>query len=195
MIDPSYGVRRLPGPEDPLTFGNANCVEENLRALILAWPAFETETVRAALGSWGYLQLDESAAPSGGVRVAVDQHLPRILVLLEGEGLEHVHFSGFGWEGLSPGVLVYTVSEPYARNANAALATLIFHADGDADLTVTVAAENTAWEPDGLRLTGLGRTRMLFTSRCTWGYARAKKLTWGGAKPLTWGQAAALRKE
>ncbi len=193
MIDPSYGVHRLPGPGDPLTFDNANYIEENLRALILAWPAFETETAKAALGSYGYLQLDESAAPSGGVRVTVDQHLPRILVLLEGEGLEHVHFSGFGWKEEN-GVLVYTVSEPYARNANAALATLIFSADGDADITVTVAAEDPAWEPDGLRLTGLGRTRLLFSSRCTWGFARAKKLTWGGAKPLTWGQAAALRK-
>lgn len=195
MIDVSYNIPRLPEAGNPLDYKGANAIEWNLYALIRAWPAFESEQLMPGVGSYGYLQLDETGAPSDGVEVTFLQYLPRLLVLLEGTGLEHVAWRGVGWVEETSGVLVYTLSELSLHNANGALKQLRFSADGDADFTVTVAGENLGWEPGGLRLIGHGQTRFVFSSRATWGFARTKFGTWGAAKGHTYGQAAALRKD
>lgn len=194
VIDVSHSIPRLPVSNAPLDHDAANAIEWNVYALIRAWPAFESEQLLYSVGSYGYLQLDETGTPAEGVEVTFIQHLPRIVVILDGEGLENVTWRGEGWKEEN-GVLFYTMSEVSIDNANAALRQLWFSATGDADIKVTVAGENLSWEPDGLRLTGDGMTRILFRGRATWGLAKAKKLTWGGAKPLTWGEATALRKE
>lgn len=194
MIDVSYNIPRLPRPEDPLDYIGANAIEHNLFALIRAWPVFESVQTAPSIGSYGYLQLDETGTPADGVEVTFLQYLPRILVLLEGNGLENVTWHGKGWLEEN-GALVYTLSEISLQNANAALKQLYFSAAGEADITIAVAGENLGWEPGSLRLYGEGRTRLLFWGRATWGLARVKKLTWGGARPLTWGEAAALRKD
>ena len=195
MIDVSFGVPYLPSPSDPLDTDRANAIEANLAALILAWPVFESKQILPRIGSYGYLQLNETASPVKGVKVTFLQRLPRLLVLLSGEGLESLTWTGPGWVREAPGVLVYTMTEANASNANAALAQLFIGSTGDADITVTLAGENLDWEPEALRLYGAGRTMLLFRSRATWGLAKAKRHTWGGANPLTWGEVAALRKE
>lgn len=195
MIDVSYNIPRLPGPDDPLDYGVANAIEYNLYALIRAWPVFESAQVLPAVGSYGFLQLDETASPLEGVEVTFLQYLPRLLVLLEGDGLEHVTWQGDRWAEESPGVLVYAMTSFSAANANAALRQLWIGASGDADITVTLAGENLGWEPDGLRLVGLGWTVLRFRRGATWGLAKALRHTWDGAKPLSWDQAAALRKD
>lgn len=197
MIDVSFGVPRLPLPSDPLDTAGANAIEANLAALIRAWPAFETAALLDSLGSYGYLDTrdGERASPAEGLIIELLQYLPRLLVLLEGEGLENLAWTGPGWTEEAPGVLVYPLGELTQANAMAALRTLTIGAHGDADLTVTLAGENPDWEPDGLRLYGAGQVKLLFRGRCTWGLARAKKHTWGGAAPLSWGGAAALRKD
>lgn len=194
MIDVSFCVPHLPAPGDPLDTDGANAIEKNLAALILAWPVFVSEQLLPSIGSYGYLQLDETASPVLGVEVTECRYLPRLLVILEGEGRENLTWSGTGWAEEN-GTLVYTMTESNVSNANAALRQLIIGSTGDADITVTLAGENLDWEPSALRLYGDGRTMLLFRSRATWGLAKAKKHTWGGAKPLTWGQAAALRKD
>lgn len=194
MIDVSFGVPHLPPSTDPLDTAGANAIEANLAALIQAWPVFETTGLLPRIGSYGYLQLDETASPALGLEVTFLQYLPRLLVLLKGEGRENLTWTGKGWTE-EDGVLVYTMTQADAGNANAALRQLSIGATGDADITVRLAGENPDWEPDGLRLYGEGQTMLLFRSRATWGLARAKKITWGGAKPLTWGEAAALRKD
>lgn len=195
MRDMSFGVARLPLAGQPLDWAGANAIEDNLRALILAWPEFLSETVLYSVGSYGYLQLDESASVLPGVEVTTIRLLPRLLVLLTGEGLDDLSWSSTQpWEE-EDGVLVYRMTEVSVSNANAALRNLIFSASGDVDAVVTLAAEDPDWEPGGLKLVGLGQTRLLFRGRATWGLAKAKKHTWGGAKPLTWGEAAALRKD
>ena len=194
MIDVSYNIPRLPEPDKPLDCDGANAIEWNLYALIRAWPAFEDRQVKPNIGSYGYLQLDESGAPSEGIEVTFMQRLPRLLVFLSGEGLENLSWRGDGWTAEN-GVLVYTLSDPSESNANSALRNLWFSAKGNVDATVVLAGENPEWEPDGLRLYGLGWTKLLFRTRATWGLVKAKKLTWGGAKPLTWGEAAQLRKD
>lgn len=193
MIDVSYNIPPLPAPEEPLDFKGANAIELNLFALIRAWPAFETAVVLDKVGSYGYLDTrdGETATPADGVKIELIQYLPRLLVLVEGTG--SVALSGAGWAEDSPGVWVYQLQELTPANAMSALRGLTISATGDADITVTLAAENLAWEPDGLRLYG-EHTVMLFRGKATWGLAKAKKLTWGGAKPLTWGEASALRK-
>lgn len=193
MKDASYGVARLPDTTERFTVEAANAIEENLRALILAWPEFISETILYSVGSYGYLQLDESSSAAPGVRVDTIRYLPRLLVILTGEGLSNLQWTGEGWheEG---GALCYHMTETSVYNANAALRQLIFSATGDVDALVTLAGYNPDWEPDGLKLVGLGQTRILFRSNATWGLAKAKKHTWGGAKPLTWGEASALRK-
>lgn len=197
MMDVSFGIPSLPAPGVPLDYAGANAIEYNLMALIRAWPAFETVTTLDKLGSYGYLDTrdSEAATPADGIKIELIQRLPRLLVLLSGEGLDRVTWAGTGWTEEAPGVLVYPLKELTAANAMAALRTLTVSAAGDADITVTLAAEDLLWEPDGLRLVGLGKTRLLFRSRATWGLAKVKKQTWGGAKPLAWGDAAALRKE
>lgn len=196
LIDVSYNIPPLPDPGDPLDFQGANAIELNLFALIRAWPAFETVTILGRLGSYGYLDIrdNETATPADGISVELIQHLPRLLVLLDGDGLANIRWSGGGWAEESPGTLVYQLKELSAASAMSALRALTISAVGDADIIVTLAAENLLWEPDGLRLVGQGQTRLLFRGRATWGLARAKKHTWGGAKPLTWGETAALRK-
>ncbi|MBD5098285.1 MAG: hypothetical protein HDT35_01830 [Clostridiales bacterium] len=195
MIDVSFGVPYLPFPGDPLTTDSANAIEANLAALILAWPVFDSKQRLPSIGSYGYLQLDETASPALGVEVTECRYLPRLLVLLTGDGLENITWRGNGWRKEAPGVLVYTMTESNVSNANAALRQLIISSTGDADIAVRLAGENLNWEPDGLRLYGDGQTMLLFRARATWGLARAKKHTWGGAKPLTWGEAASLRKD
>lgn len=194
MRDLSFRVAALPNPGHPLDYVGANAIEENLAALILAWPAFESETLLYSVGSYGYLQLDERSSPAPGVEVTVVRLLPRLLVLLTGDGLENLAWTGPGWKEEN-GVLVYTMTATNISNANAALRQLVFSASGDVDAVVTLAGENLEWDPGGLRLVGLGQTRLLFRVRATWGLAKAKKRTWGGAKPLTWGEAAQLRKD
>ena len=197
MIDVSYNIPRLPASGDNLDYKGANAIELNLFALIRAWPAFEDLTVDDKIGTYDYLdtRYNETGTPADGIKVELIQYLPRLIVLYEGVGLEHITWDGFGWTETAPGVLVYQLGELTAANAMSALRVLKFRAAGDADLTVTLAAENLLWDPDGLRLYGKGETMMLFRGKATWGLAKAKKHTWGGAKPLTWGEASALRKE
>lgn len=194
MTDPSFGVARLPAAGDPLDYKAANAIEENLRALILAWPEFISKSLLYSVGSYGYLQLDEQSSAAPGVEVDTLRYLPRLLVLLAGEGLENLSWTGEGWTEEN-GVLVCTMPDPSVDSANAALRKLVFSAAGDVDAVVVLAAEHLDWEPESLRFVGQGRTRLLFRIRATWGLARAKKHTWGGAKPLTWGGAAQLRKD
>ena len=195
MMDASFGVARLPAAGQPLDWAKANAIEDNLRALILAWPEFVSETLLYSVGSYGYLQLDEKSSPAPGVEVTTVRYLPQLLVLLTGEGLENL-----SWKSTQPwkeenGILFYPMAETSVANANDALKQLIFSATGDVDALVTLAGYNPDWEPDGLRLVGLGQTRLLFRSRATWNLAKALKKTWDGAKPLTWDEAAALRKD
>lgn len=194
MIDVSYNIPRLPDPDAPLDYEGANAIEWNLYALIRAWPVFESAQVLPAIGSYGFLQLDETANPVEGVAVTFLQYLPRLLLFLEGEGLDNVAWHGEGWAEEAPGVLVYTMTSFTADNANAALRQLWFSASGDTEITITLAGEKLDWTPDGLRLMGLGRTVLRFRSRATWDLAKALRKTWDGAKPLTWDQAAVLRK-
>lgn len=193
MVDVSYHASTLPAPDDPLDYIGANAIEENLRALILAWPAFETETILCSVGSYGYLQLDESSSVLPGVRVDLMQHLPRLLVLIEGVGLENLSWTGDGWH-VEDGVLCCHLEDISVKAANAALERLVFSATGDVDALVTLAGYNPTWEPDGLKLIGVGQTRLRFRNKATWGLARAKYGTWGNA-PGTWADAAALRKD
>lgn len=195
MIDVSYNIPRMPAADNPPDWAGANAIEWNLYALIRAWPVFESEQVLASIGSYGYLELDETASPAEGVAVTFLQYLPRLLVLLEGSGLEHISWRGEGWTQEAPGVLVYTMTSFTADNANAALRQLWLGASGDTDITVILAGEKQDWPPDGLRLVGLGRTKLLFRSKATWNLAQALKKTWNGAEPLTWEAAAALRKD
>lgn len=194
MTDASFGVSRLPTAGQPINWENANAIEDNLRALILAWPAFESESLLYSVGSFGYLQLDESSSAAPGVEVTAVRHLPRLLVLLDGEGLGNLSWTGSGWHE-EDGALCYHMTETTEYNANAALRQLVFSAAGDVDAVVTLAGYDPDWEPDGLRLVGMGLTRLLFRAGATWGLAKAKKHTWGGARPMTWGEAAQLRKE
>lgn len=192
MIDVSYNIPRLPLSGDNLDYQGANAIELNLSALIKAWPAFEDLTVLDPVGSSGYLDIrkNETATPADGLKVELIQYLPRLLVLLSGDGLENLAISGPGWTQESPGLWAYQLKELTAANATAALRVLTIGAAGNADITVELAAENPVWEPDGLRLYGKGKTTMLFRGKNTWGLARKKMATWGGAKPLTWGEAA-----
>lgn len=194
MIDISYCTARLPLAGQPLDWIRANAIEDNLRALILAWPEFISETVLYSVGSYGYLQLDESSSAAPGVEVTTIRHLPRLLVILTGYGLENLSWTGDGWH-IEDGVLCYHMTESSVFNANAALRQLIFSASGDVDAVVTLAGYNPDWEPVPLRLVGLGQTRILFRTRATWGLAKAKLHTWGGAHGMTWGRAAQLRKD
>lgn len=195
MIDVSYNIPRLPASGDNLDYQGANAIELNLLALIKAWPAFEDLTVDDKIGTYDYLDTrdNETGTPADGLKVELIQYLPRLIVLLSGD-LYKITWTGTGWTEEAPGELVYNLKELTPANATAALGTLHIGAAGDADITVTLAAENLAWEPDGLRLYGKGRTLLPFRGQATWGIAKAKKLTWGGAKPLTWGEAKNIRK-
>lgn len=192
--DVSYGTRKLPATGDALDYNAANAIEENLRALILAWPEFISETILYSVGSYGYLQLNESSSASPGVEVTTVRHFPRLLVILTGDGLDNLSWTGDGWH-IEDGALCYHMTETSVFNANAALRQLVFSASGNVDAVVTLAGYNPDWEPGGLKLVGLGQTRLLFRTGATWGLARTKKHTWGGAKPLTWGKAAQIRKD
>lgn len=196
MVDIAYNIPALPESAENLNHDGANAIEWNLYALVRAWPAFETLVVDDKVGTYDYLDTrdGETAAVSDGIVVDLIQYLPRLIVFYDGAGMENVSWSGFGWVEESPGMLVYQLGELSAANATEALAILIFSATGEADITITLAAENLLWEPDGLRLPGKTQTIMLFRDKATWGIVKAKKLTWGGAKPLTWGEAKNIRK-
>lgn len=195
MIDVSYNIPRLPASGDNLDYKGANAIELNLLALIKAWPAFETAVVQDKVGSYGYLDTrdNETGTPADGLKVELIQYLPRLIVLLSGD-LDKIAWTGTGWTEETPGELVYHLKELTAANATAALGTLHIGATGDADITVTLAAENLLWEPDGLRLYGDGQTMLLFRGSATWNLAKAKLKTWGAARSLTWDQAKELRK-
>ena len=121
MIDVSYHIPRLPAPEEPLDFSGANAIEYNLLALIRAWPAFETETVRDRVGSYGYLDTrdNEAGTPADGMKVELIQYLPRLIVLLSGD-LDKITWTGTGWTEETPGELVYQLKELTPANAMSA---------------------------------------------------------------------------
>ena len=62
-------------PQETANAPRANAIEYNLLALIRAWPAFETETVRDRVGSYGYMDTRDNEAgtqPPGAL--APEQH-------------------------------------------------------------------------------------------------------------------------
>lgn len=184
MIDVSYNIPCLPASGDNLDYKGANAIELNLFALIKAWPAFEDLTVDDKIGTYDYLDTrdNETGTPADGIKIELIQYLPRLIALYDGTGLEHVTWEGFGWTETAPGELVYQLGELTPANAMSALRVLKFRATGEADLTVTLAAENLAWEPGGLRLPGKGQTLLLFRGQATWGLAKAKKTHLGRRK-------------
>lgn len=194
MIDVSYRALRLPRPDEPLDYVGANAIEQNLFSIIRVWPVFESEQKKPFLGSYDYLDVrdGEEGTPADGITVTFMQHLPRLLVLIDGEGLENVSWWGDGWTNEN-GLPVYYLQDPSEVNANKALKKLWFSSTGHADITISLAGENLAWDPGGLKLCGGGKTTLLFRDKATWGLAKAKYKTWGGA-PGTWGEASQLRK-
>lgn len=196
MIDQSYFVSLLPEASERLNVHRANYIEENLFYLIRQWPAFEVRTLRAYIGLDGHLLIYETASPAEGVEVTLLQNLPRLLVLLEGDGVDHVVWSGDGWAVLDGEgealVLACVLDEPSEDAANKALRALTLGSTWDADLTVSLAAERL----DGsLRLVRRGLTQILFRAWNTWGRLRRQYASWAAAGGQTWAEAKELRKE
>lgn len=194
LADTSYYVPLMPDAREQLNVYKANAIEENLHYLIRQWPAFEVETVRALIGDYGTVFVPEPASPAQGVEVTLLQHLPRLLVLVEGEGLEHISWAGEGWtaqdgDGLA---LAYMLDGPSEQAANAALVGLAFTADWNADVTISLAAER---EDGTLRIIRRGLTQMLFRAEMTWGRLGRERGAWAELDGETWAQARSLKKE
>ncbi len=194
MVDQSYLVPLLPKPADKLTYGRANGIEKNLGFLIREWPDFEAETVSALVGSCGYLEAAERASPAQGAQVVILQRLPRLRVLLAGTGLDGLEWAGEGWEAIPAAgslVLRHTLAQPSVEAAMAALRGLSVGCRGEADLTMSLAAERA----DGsLRIVREGLARMLFRTGAAWGLLEAKTNCWEDLSGAGWSDAAAMKK-
>lgn len=194
MVDQSIFVPLLPKAGDKLNYGKANDIERNIRFLIRQWPAFEAETIAPLIGSYGYLETTERASPAQGTEVTLLQHLPRLLVIFTGPGAETLLWDGAGWEeaGSSQGlVLTYALAEPSEQAAMEALRGLSVGSAGEADVTVSLSAEQT----DGaLRIVRENLTRMLFRAGATWGLVEAKTACWGDLSEAAWGDVEQMEK-
>lgn len=194
MIDQSFSIPLLPRAGDKLNYERANDIERNIWFLIRQWPAFEVEAVAPLIGSYGYLETTERASPAQGAEVTLLQHLPRLLVFFSGPGAETLLWEGAGWTRIPSAlglILACALAEPSERAAMEALRGLSVGCAGEADVTVSLAAEQT----DGaLRIGRDGLCRMLFRGSATWNLAREKLGTWGGAAGMTWDDARNIRK-
>ena len=192
MIDQSYFVPLLPEAGARLNFIRANDIEKNVGFLIRQWPAFETETLAELVGSYGFLQNPERASPAEGAQVTLLQHLPRLLVLLTGPGAETLSWSGDGWEAAQgPGLTLAHMLDPAdEKGAMGVLAALSVWCAGDADVTVSLAAER---EDGSLRILRENLTRLLFRAGATWGLVEEKTSCWGGLAGMDWEDAEQMR--
>ena len=193
MVDHSYYVPLLPEATGPPGVYEANYIEENLRYLILQWPAFETETILPLIGDYGTIFVPDTACPAQGVEVALLRRLPRFFVIIDGD-VERISWTGDGWELLESGdhrvVLSHVQDTEDATAANETLRELTFSASWNADLTISLAAER----PDGtLRLTRSNVTKMLFRAEMTWGRLGREHETWAELTDETWAEARALK--
>lgn len=194
MVDQSIFVPLLPKTGDKLNYEKANDIERNIRFLIRQWPAFEAETIAPLIGSYGYLETTERASPAQGAEATLLQHLPRLLVIFTGPGAETLLWDGAGWEeaGSSQGlVLAYALAEPSEQTAMEALRGLSVGCAGEADVTMSLAAERV----DGtLRIVREDLAKMLFRAGATWGLVEAKTACWGDLSGITWGNVEHMRK-
>lgn len=190
MVDGSYAVPMLPGQTDLLNFERANAIEENLHYLIRQWPAFEAETTAEAIGEHGYLPISRTASPAEGAEVTLLQHLPKLLVILSGTGLDYLVWSGADWErmggGTSQMILACTLEAPSEGTAMAALNRLFIGSSGHADIDISLAAERL----DGtLRITRENVTRILFRAVATWYSLGAAVDSWDALSGGSWADA------
>ena len=193
MVDHSYYVPLLPEATGPPNVYEANYIEENLRYLILQWPAFETETILPLIGDYGTIFVPDTACPAQGVEVALLRRLPRFFVIIDGD-VERIGWTGDGWELLENGghrmILSRAPDTEDAAAANDALTGLSFSASWNADLTISLAAERA----DGtLRLTRSNVTKMLFRAEMTWGRLGREHEMWAELTDETWAEARALK--
>lgn len=194
MVDQSIFVPLLPKAGDKLNYEKANDIERNIRFLIRRWPAFEAETIAPLIGSYGYLETAERASPTQGAEVTLFQHLPRLLVIFTGLGAETLLWDGAGWEEAASSqglVLAHELAEPSEQAAMEALHGLSVGCAGEADVTVSLAAERA----DGtLRIVRENLTRMLFRAGASWGLVEAKTACWGDLSEAAWGDVEQMKK-
>lgn len=193
VIDQSYFVPLLPEASERLNFTRANDIEKNVGFLIRQWPAFEAETLAELVGSFGFLQGPEQASPAEGVQVTLLQHLPRLLVLLTGPGAETLSWSGEGWAPADgPGLTLAHMLDPAdEKGAMGVLAALSIGCAGDADITVSLAAERA----DGsLCILREDLTRILFRAGAVWGLVEEKTSCWDDLAGMDWADVEQLRK-
>lgn len=179
MKDNAYSLDILPSSLRKPTFPEINAIEANLKYLMLLFPYFSGSIRAAVLGSYGYLELTETAKVGDGFLIESAIRIDKITVTVTGANLNALTFEGSGWfsESRSAGslILAYTSDDfMIAAQIQHTLNTLRFGSSDDLDSTITLQVSNTA---AGV-CAPVGPVSMIFRGGVTWLLVECKKLKW-----------------
>ena len=197
MKDNSYALPLLPISMAALTIDGANAIEKNLHYLISLFPQFTGQIQSEAIGSLGYLQLNEAGTPEEGFFIENAVRINLLTIVVAGEDLSALSWSGDGWavESFSATELrlSFEASEYLdATSVQAALASLLFTAAAGLDATLTLIAScKTVMTFDAL-----GPVILRFREGATWALIESQGWTWDGFETagMTWADVQNLRK-
>lgn len=197
MKDNSYDLPLLPISMAALTVEGANAIEENLRYLISLFPQFTGQIQSKAIGSLGYLQLNESGTPEEGFFIENAVWINLLTIIVAGEDLSALSWAGDGWAVESSSAtelrLSFEASEYLdATSTQAALASLLFTATAGLDATLALIASCKSV----MTFDALGPVDLRFRDGATWALIESQGWTWNGFENagMTWEDVQNLRK-
>lgn len=197
MKDETYALPLLPISMSALTIEGANAIEKNLWYLISLFSLFDARIQTSALGSLGYLELGETGIAGDGFFIENAVQIDTLTVLVEGQDLSALAWSGAGWEAVSRTKtriqLVCKTAEYWGTaGIQTALAALRFNATAGLDATLTLIASCEL----AVTFDALGPVALRFRDGATWALIEAQGWTWEGIETagLGWAGVEALRK-
>lgn len=199
MTDDTYSLALLPTSLKELTVDGANAIEANLQYLILKlFPYFNGSVKTESIGSYGFLELTETAAAGDAFLAIQALRIDKIKVIVTGTDLSPLAWVGTGWAAESSTdtslLLTYTATAYLtAQQIQTALDGLRFTASADLDATLTLQVSNTVagdYMP-------IGPVNLFFRGGTTWLLVEGKALTWNDVESasMTWNDFENLKKE
>lgn len=198
MIDDAYSLAVLPTSLRKMTINKANAIEANLRYLILElFPYFNGEIKTVSIGSYGFLELTETATVGDAIQTVQASHIDKIKITISGSNLNALTYAGAGWAEESRAdteiLLSYTSAESMTVDQiQAALNELEFSASDDLDAEIVMQPSNTV----ATDYMSIGPVYMFFRSGTTWLLVEGKHMTWNTINNImTWDDFENLKKE
>lgn len=189
MKDKTYSLPLLPLSMAALTVDGANAIEENLRYLISLFSLFDAQIKAGAIGTLGYLELNETGTAGDGFLVENAVQIDMLTIFVDGRDLSNLVCTGADWvieSRTASSIRLSCEADEYwdADGVQQALSALQFSATAELDATITLVAScKTVMAFDAL-----GPVDLRFRAGATWALIEDQAWTWEGieAAELNW---------